>query len=146
MADSKTNLKIVWDGDTKGNGSLNARNLETKIAISESSGGSGEGTGPKELLVSSAASCYTMTLVAILDSRKLPVVGLMMDSEATLSKEEGLKIIHYPHITLSAEATEEQIQTANRAFMLADKGCAIGNMLKKADAQIHIKGKLTVQN
>lgn len=137
-------LKTIWNGNTKGNGSIQANNLEVNIAIPESSGGSGEGTGPKELLVSAAAACYTTTLAAILESRKLPVVELTMDSDVTVSKEEGFKIIHYPHIRVSAGATEEQIKTANKAFILADKGCSIGNMLKKADAQIDIEGKVSV--
>ncbi|AZV59450.1 OsmC family protein [Peribacillus frigoritolerans] len=144
MADLKTNLKTVWYGNTKGNGKIQTNNLETNIAIPEALGGSGEGAEPKGLLVSSAVACYTMTLVAILEARKLPVAGLTMDSEASNSKEEGFKIIHYPHIILSANATEDQIQLANRAIMAADKGCAVGNMLKKADVQIEIKGKVFI--
>ncbi|WP_080848253.1 OsmC family protein [Cytobacillus gottheilii] len=145
MADT-ANLKIVWNGDSKGNGSLKAGNLETNVAIPESLGGSGEGAGPKELLISSAASCFTLTLVAMLEARKLPVSGLTVDSESSLSKEEGLKITHYPHITMSAEATEEQVQAAQRTFVSADKACAVGNLLKAANAQIDIEGKVTVQN
>ena len=146
MANVKKRLYTVWNGNTKGNGNIKTNNFDTKIAISESSGGSGEGTGPKELLVSSAASCYIMTLVSILETRNLPVVDLTMDSDVTVSKEKGFEIIHYPKITLSTDATEEQIQTANRAFVLADKGCAIGKLLKKADVQIDIDGKVSVQS
>ncbi|WP_077596146.1 OsmC family protein [Oceanobacillus kimchii] len=145
MADLKTNLKTVWNGSTKGNGNIEANYLDTKIAIPESSGGSGEGADPKELLVTSAAACYTMTLVAMLEARKLPVDQFTMDSEGTNSKEEGFKVIHYPHITLSANATEKEIRSVNRAFKAADKGCAVGNMLKKADAQIDIVGKVSVE-
>ncbi|MCI2256480.1 OsmC family protein [Domibacillus sp. PGB-M46] len=144
MDSLKTNLKIVWNGNTKGAGRVKAAHLETNIAIPESLGGSGEGTEPKELLVTSAAACYSMTLVAMLETRKLPVAGLTMDSEATNSKEEGFKIIHYPHVILSANATEEQVQSANRTILAADKGCAIGNMLKKADVQIDLEGKVSV--
>ncbi|MGM0924107.1 MAG: OsmC family protein [Bacillota bacterium] len=144
MADSKTNLKTVWYGNTKGNGRIQANDLETNIAIPESFGGSGEGAEPKELLVTSAVACYTMTLVAMFETRKLPVARFTMDSETSNSKEEGFKIIHYPHIILSADATEDQIQSANRAIMAADKGCAVGNMLKKADVQIDIEGKVSI--
>jgi lipoyl-dependent peroxiredoxin len=142
--EAKINLKTVWNGNTKGTGIIKANYLETKIAIPELLGGSGEGTEPKELLVTSAVACYTMTLAAMLETRKLPVAGLTMDSEATNSKEEGFKIIHYPHIILSADATEEQIQSANRAIVAADKGCAVGNMLKKADVQIGVEGKVSL--
>ncbi|MBY7142001.1 OsmC family protein [Virgibacillus sp. NKC19-3] len=145
MADVKTNVKTVWNGDTKGNGSMKANYLNTKIAIPESSGGTGEGTDPKELLVTSAAACYTMTLVAMLEARKLPVDQFTMNSEGTNSREEGFQIIHYPYIILSANATEKDIQSVNRAFTSADKGCAVGNMLKKADVQIDIVGNVSVE-
>ncbi|MFP7159432.1 OsmC family protein [Priestia aryabhattai] len=144
MSDLKTNLKTVWYGNTKGNGRIQVNDLETNIAIPESLGGSGEGAEPKGLLVSSAIACYTMTLVAMLEARKLPVAEFVMDSEASNSKEERFKITHYPHIILSADATEDQIQAANRAIVAADKGCAVGNMLKKADVQIEIKGKVSI--
>ncbi|HZH63113.1 MAG TPA: OsmC family protein [Metabacillus sp.] len=142
MAD--VNLKTVWNGNTKGNGRIQGNGFETKIAIPEPLGGTGEGAEPKGLLVSSAAACYSMTLVAMLEARKLNVTGLTMNSEATNSKEEGFKITHYPVVLLSAESTEEQIESANRTFMAADKACAVGNMLKKADAQIDIVGKVSV--
>lgn len=138
------NLKTVWNGSTKGNGKIQTNNFETDIAIPELLGGSGEGAEPKGLLVSSAAACYSMTLVAMLETRKLNVTGLTMNSEATNSKEEGLTITHYPNIVLSDDATEEQIESANRAIAAADKGCAVGNMLKKADVQINIEGKVSV--
>ncbi|MDQ7863886.1 hypothetical protein RCO48_30890 [Peribacillus frigoritolerans] len=50
-----------------------------------------------------------------------------MNSEASISDNE-FKIIHYPHIVLSAGATEEQIQTAQRATEAADKGCDVGKI------------------
>ncbi|MEX6702002.1 hypothetical protein ABS315_20735 [Peribacillus frigoritolerans] len=62
-----------------------------------------------------------MTLVAMLATRNLPVAGFTIDSEASNSKEEGFKIIHYPHIILSADATEDHIQSANRAILAAEK-------------------------
>ncbi|MEC2074510.1 OsmC family protein [Metabacillus fastidiosus] len=145
MADLKINLKTFWNGNTKGNGGIKANYLETKISIPESLGGSGEGAEPKELLVASAVACYKMNLVAMLETRKLPVARFTMESEATDSKEKGFKIIHYPHIILSADATEEQIQSANRTIMAADKACVIGNMLKKADTQIDVEGKIFVE-
>lgn len=138
------NLKITWTGDIKGRGIIKADNLETHLAIPKSFNGSGEGTDPKELLVSSAASCYITTLVAMLEGRKLPVIELTMDSKATNSKEEGLKIIHSPYVTLSVDVTEEQKQAANRAIAAADKACTVGNILKKADVQIDIEGKVAV--
>ncbi|MDN4493230.1 OsmC family protein [Ureibacillus aquaedulcis] len=138
------NIKTVWNGDVKGNGTIQGSGFETKIEIPVEFGGNGEGAEPKGLLLTSAASCYTMTLVAMIEARKLPVDQYTMDSEISYSKEEGFKIVHHPQMVLAAGATEEQVQLANRAFLAADKACAIGNLLKKADVGIDIEGKVSI--
>lgn len=131
-----TNLQITWNGDTAGKGVIKGDGLDAEIAIPEVSGGSGKGADPKELLVSSAAACYTMTLVAMVQARKLPVTDFSMTSETVDSGNEELKIIHHPHINLSSDASEKDEEAAKRIFMTADKGCAVGNLLKKAGTQI----------
>ena len=140
----KTNLKFEWNGNTKGSGNIQSNDFQTHIAIPVSKGGSGKGTEPKALLVSSAASCFSMTLVAMLEARKLTVNKFTMDSEITRSKEEGFKIKHYPSIVLTSDATDEQVQSVHRAISSADKACAIGNLLKKAEVQIEIEGKVSI--
>ena len=142
MADMKINVNANWDGGVTGNGTLKAEYLDTKIAIPTSLGGSGNGANPKEILVSSVTTCYAATLTFALESRKLPVVELTVNSEANISENE-FKITHYPQIVLSAEATEEQIHSAQRATEAADKGCEVGNLLKKADVKIEIQGKVS---
>lgn len=144
MAEMKTNLNIVWHGGTTGNGTIKAEYLDSKIAIPTSLGGSGDGTDPKELLVSSAATCYITTLAYMLETRKLPAVELTMNSEATIA-DNGFKITHDPQIVLSADATENQIQSAQRAIDGADKGCEVGNLLKKAGVVIEAKGKVSLK-
>lgn len=126
----KTNVNIVWQGGATGNGMLKADYLHTKVAIPTSLGGSGHGADPKELLVSSAATCFIATLTYMLESRKLPVVEHTINSKVMISKD-GFNIIHFPQIILSADATEAQIQSAQRAIDGADKGCEVGNLLKK---------------
>ncbi len=144
MADMKINVNAVWDGGVTGNGILKTENLDTKIAIPTSLGGSGNGANPKEVLVSSVTTCYTATLTFALESRKLPVVELTVNSEANISDNE-FKITHYPQIVLSAEATEEQVQSAQRATEAADRGCEVGNLLKKADVIIEVQGKVSLK-
>ena len=143
MAEMKTNLNIVWQGGATGNGTLKAEYLDTKIAIPKSLGGSGDGTDPKELLVSSATTCYITTLAYMLESRKLPVVELTISSEGTIS-DDGFTITHVPQIVLSADATENQVQSAERAIEGADRGCEVGNLLKNAGVIIEIQGKVTL--
>ncbi|WP_158553372.1 OsmC family protein [Peribacillus saganii] len=71
MANMKVNVNAVWNDGVKGNGTLNANFHETKIAIPASIEGSGDGANPKEVLVSSVTTCYTATLVFVLESKKL---------------------------------------------------------------------------
>lgn len=144
MANMKVNVNAVWNDGVKGNGTLNANFLETKIAIPTSIGGSGDGANPKEVLVSSVTTCYTATLVFLLESRKLPVVALTVDSEANIADKE-FKITHYPHIVLSSDATQEQIESAQRAAEAAEKGCEVGNLLKKADVKIEVQAKVSAK-
>jgi peroxiredoxin-like protein len=144
MAENKTNLDIIWNGGTTGNGTLKGEYLDTKIAIPTSMKGSGDGTDPKELLISSAATCYITTLSYMLETRKLSVVELTMNSEATMS-DNGLKFIHFPQIVLTADATEHQVQSAQRALDGADKACEVGNLLKNAGVIIEIEGEVSLK-
>lgn len=144
MDQSKTILNMEWNGKKGGSGKVEAGYLKTEIAVPKSFGGSGEGTEPKELLVTSAATCFLMTLVGMLEARNLVVESLKMHSEASVSKEEGLKITHYPSIVMPTGATEEEVQSVDRTFAAADRNCDIGNLLKKAGAQIYINGDVSL--
>lgn len=135
-------LKTVWKGSTKGTGTITADKMDTQIAIPTVSGGSGEGANPTELLAASAASCYAMTLIALTAARNLPVKNLTMATDTVNSKDQGLKIVHYPEISMPETATEEEIKFVERAFNTADMGCHVGNLLKRADAEIKIEGKI----
>jgi lipoyl-dependent peroxiredoxin len=140
----KTNVKVIWQDGTKGNGSLKAEVLDTKIAVPTEFGGSGNGASPKEILIASATACYSSVLTSMIESRDLPLVEMTIESKGWTSDNE-FKIIHHPHIVLSKNATEKQIQIAERLFAAADKGCAVGNLLKKADVKIEIQGDLSLQ-
>ena len=145
MAEMKSSVKIVWNDGIAGNGILNADYLKTDVAIPESKGGSGNGANPGELLVSSATACYMATLAVMLETRELPVVKLSVNSEASIT-DKGFHITHHPQIMLSASATEAQVQSAQRAIEGAEKGCDIGNLLKKAGVVIEAKGNASLES
>src|SRR5699024_4446072 len=141
MANDKTTLETVWSGGLKGSGRIKANYLNTNIAMPTSGGGSGEGTDPKELLISSATACYTMTLTSMLDGRKLPVEKVTIDTESTSSEEEGMDILHVTHVTLSADATDNNVQAVHKTIEIANERCEVGNMLRKAGVTIKAEGK-----
>lgn len=144
MDNLKTNVVAVWNGGTMGNGTLKGDHIDTKIAISKSSGGSGDGAEPKELLVSSALTCYIETLAYMLDSRKVPVDAVSINSEATVF-DKGFNIMHYPQIILTADATEEDVLAAQKIIEGADRGCKVGNLLRKAGIKIVVQGNVSTK-
>lgn len=141
---SKTNANVVWRNGVKGDGLLKTEVIDTKIAIPVSSGGSGNGASPMEFLLSSVTACYTGVLVSMIDSRELPVEEVTVNSEVSVNDKE-FKIIHYPRLVLSNSVTEKQLELANRLFVSADKGCAVGNLLKKADVKIEVQGEISTK-
>lgn len=144
MANLKTNAKVIWQDGVKGNGTLKTEFLDSKIAIPTVLGGSGNGAFPKEILVASVTACYTSVLISMIETRELPVEGVSVDSEGLISDDE-FKIIHHPRIVLSEDATEKQIQMANRLLTAADKACIVGNLLKKANVKIEIQGDISTK-
>jgi len=143
MADLKLNLKIDWKEGVKGSGTIKGDELNVGIAVPEGTGGSGNGSNPLELLSSSAIACYSMTLVSIMETRKLPVTEYTMDTEV-ISSDDKISIIHHPKLSLPPNATEKEIEVAHRAFKSADKACSIGNLLKNAGVTIDIDGSVSI--
>lgn len=142
MAD--TIVKADWNGEMTGDGTLKGDHLDIKIAIPESLGGNGNGTEPKELLVSSAATCFIETLTSMLAHRDIPLINHSMNSEIS-STDEGMKIMHYPKIALSADASEKQVQSAHQALEGTDRACPIGNLLKNAGVTVEYEGEVTTK-
>lgn len=138
-----TIVDMTWEGGAKGKGSLKSTFLDTSVAIPKALGGSGEGANPKELLVSSAASCYMLTLAFLVESKKLPVASLEMRSDA-VAGDEGMKITHDISVTLTAEATDAEVETMKRVLQEAEKGCEVGNLLKNAGVIINLESEVIV--
>lgn len=128
----------------KGQGRIEAARLDAPVAIPNELGGTGEGADPKTLLVSSAATCYLMTLVAILQNRRLPVSDLELVSEGSDPKRADFTIGHQIQVNLLPETTQEQIDQASSALHQADKACVIGNILKRADVRINVEGFVSI--
>jgi peroxiredoxin-like protein len=132
MAQHSWYLEANWNGDRLGSGTMNAGNLKSEISVPSALGGPGIGTNPEEMLVGAAATCYLITLAAVLSNRKLPVAELTLKSEIVVENEPAMKvekIIHRPQIVLAADATDEQLDTADKAAHRADKACMISKAL-----------------
>lgn len=134
-----TTLKTIWNGNIKGNGKIKTDNLETNIALPEKSGGTGKGANPKEILTSSAAACYVMTLVSVIETSALAIEQLQMETVINDLKDNEFEIVHCPQLTLSDNATENDFQTANKLFDIAENTCFISNLLQTANVKVYVK-------
>ncbi|EMY1073319.1 OsmC family protein [Salmonella enterica] len=132
-------LRTTWSGSLQGNGKITGDTLDIPIAIPVSYGGCGTGADPKDLLVSSAAACFSMTAIAMLEASKFPVHALDMKTEASDAEDGEFQIVHHLQLTLSEDATAEQVRMVGSIIHSAEKKCSVGNMLRKAGINIGIQ-------
>src|SRR6478736_9665281 len=110
MAKHHFHLQANWPGGRNEVGTIESGQLKTKISIPPEMDGPGVGTNPDEMLLGAAATCYIITLAAIMERSKLDKAGLTMTSEGIVDVTKGVitykKIIHRPEIVLSKGASE----------------------------------------
>ncbi len=122
-------LDANWKGGRNSEGTIASGNLQTAISIPEPMGGPGVGTNPDEMLLGAAATCYIITLAAMLERSHISIDRLTMRSEGYVDVTNNIftyrEIIHRPHIVLSAEATADQLEKADQLAHKAEQSCMI---------------------
>ncbi|AJE49855.1 OsmC family protein [Paenibacillus polymyxa] len=122
-------LKADWNGGRNSDGRIEAGQLRTAISIPAEMGGPGVGTNPDEMLLGAAATCYLITLAAMMERASLPVASLALESEGIVEVTNNIftyrRIVHRPRVLLSVDATESQIEQALRLAEQAETSCMI---------------------
>lgn len=145
MAEHLFHLKADWPGGRNDVGRIDAGNLKTEVSIPPEMEGPGVGTNPDEMLLGAAATCYIITLAAMMERSGLAKEALTMESVGVVDVMNGVitykKIIHKPHIVLKADATERDVSLANKLAEKAEKSCMIsraiqGNVVVELEAEI----------
>lgn len=145
MALHSFHLKADWPGNRNDVGVIESGNLKTQISIPPEMDGPGVGTNPDEMLLGAAATCYIITLAAMMERSKLGKESLTMESEGIVEVENGVitykKIIHRPHIVLSAGAGDKEFKLVQKLAEKAESSCMItrairGNVEIQLDATI----------
>ncbi|MDN4073985.1 OsmC family protein [Fictibacillus terranigra] len=145
MALHSFHLKASWPGLRNDVGEMETGNLKTKISIPPEMDGPGVGTNPDELLLGAAATCYIITLAAMMERSKLQKENLTMESEGIVDVTKGVitykKIIHRPVIALKSDATEADKQLAKKLAEKAETSCMItraiqGNVMVELEASV----------
>ncbi|MCA1056685.1 OsmC family protein [Rossellomorea aquimaris] len=148
MAQHSFHIKTNWPGLRNDVGTLESGTLSSKISIPPEMDGPGIGTNPDEMLLGAAATCYIITLAAMLERSNIQKESLSMESEGIVEVEKGIitykKIIHRPTLVLSKECTEKEMSKARRLAVKAEQSCMItraikGNVEVELEETIHIE-------
>src|SRR5699024_3414161 len=134
MAEHEFRLRASWPGGRNSEGVIEAGNLKTKISMPPEMDGPGIGTNPDEMLLGAAATCYVITLAAMIERASLPLNEISLTSEGIVDVTYGVstyeKIIHRPHIVLNITATDNNYNKLSEIIEKADKSCMISRALK----------------
>ncbi|WP_456274543.1 OsmC family protein [Bacillus sp. AK031] len=134
MAEHHFHLKANWPGLRNDIGDIETENMKTAISIPKEMDGPGIGTNPDEMLLGAAATCFIITLAAMMERSGLEKNDLTLESEGIVDVTKGVitykKIIHRPRITLKKEATEKDVSLAARLAEKAESSCMITRAIK----------------
>lgn len=147
MAEHHFYLKANWPGLRNDIGEIEAGNLKTKISIPPEMDGPGAGTNPDEMLLGAAATCYIITLAAMMERSGLDKESLTMDSEAIVDVTNGIftykKIIHRPRIVLKSNALEKEAALAEKLARKAETSCMISRAIQ-GNVELELQAKVEI--
>jgi peroxiredoxin-like protein len=145
MALHSFHLTANWPGLRNDVGTIETANLHTKISIPPEMDGPGIGTNPDEMLLGAAATCYIITLAAMLERSKINKESLTMTSEGVVDISNGVitykKIIHRPHLILHSE---KDMVLAQKLARKAECSCMISRALT-GNVEIELEENIEVK-
>ncbi|MFC0525089.1 OsmC family protein [Pontibacillus salicampi] len=134
MAKHSFHLNADWPGGRNSVGSIDAGQLKTKISIPQEMDGPGIGTNPDEMLLGAAATCYVITLAAMMERAELPLHEMGHTSEGIVDVTNGVisyeEIIHRPTVTLQSGATAAHMEKLEKLVEKAEKSCMISRAIQ----------------
>lgn len=132
MAEHRFTLQTNWQGGRNDVGTLEAEHLKTVISVPPEMDGPGVGTNPDEMLLGAAATCYIISLAAMLEIAKIKA-KLSMESDGIVHVVNGVftyqQIIHKLSIHLD-EDNDKHRRMAERLAHKAERTCMISKALK----------------
>ncbi|WP_040205382.1 OsmC family protein [Neobacillus jeddahensis] len=147
MAEHHFHLQANWPGLRNDVGEIAVGQLQTKISIPPEMDGPGVGTNPDEMLLGAAATCYIITLAAMMERSGLDKEDLTMESEGIVDVTNGVftykKIIHRPHVVLKADATEKELELVRKLAKKAETSCMISRAIQ-GNVEIELEAKVEI--
>jgi peroxiredoxin-like protein len=129
-------VSLEWSGGREGHGAAVAEHSGAtfNLAVPAEFQGAGGGTNPEELLTTAITACYSMTFAIIAANRKLPMTAVDVTATGVVEQNGASfvyrSIIVRPAITLTADATDEQLAAAEDMAHKADSYCIITNAVR----------------
>ena len=149
MALHSFQLKADWPGLRNDVGDIEVGNLKTRISIPPEMDGPGIGTNPDEMLLGAAATCYIITLAAMMERSKLEKQSLTMESEGIVEVEKGVitykRIIHKPQVVLKADASDKDMALAQKLAEKAESSCMITRAIQ-GNVEIELQADIRTGN
>ena len=147
MTEHLFHLTANWPGLRNDVGTIDAGNLKTEVSIPLEMEGPGIGTNSDEMLLGAAATCYIITLAAIMERSNLEKEALTMESVGVVDVTNGVitykKIIHKPLILLKVNATERDKSLALRLAEKAETSCMISRAIQ-GNVQVELEATIIV--
>ncbi|OCS85625.1 OsmC family protein [Caryophanon tenue] len=133
MAIHDFHLQAVWTGGRNDVGTISAGNLVTQVSIPPEMDGPGIGTNPDEMLLGAAATCYLITLAAMLERSNVDAT-ISLASDAQVDVTNGVftykSIAHQPTITVTQPLDEALFKKVDRLAHKAEQTCMISKALR----------------
>ncbi|WP_210607822.1 OsmC family protein [Priestia flexa] len=144
MAKHHFHLNANWPGGRNEVGKIHSGQLKTQISIPPEMDGPGIGTNPDEMLLGAAATCYIITLAAMLERSGIVQAALTMNSEAVVDVTKGVftyeKIIHRPQVVLNSKDMEKK-SLVQRLMEKAETSCMISRAIQ-GNVKIELEGTI----
>jgi len=131
MSEHRFILTAEWSGGLHGTGEIRTSSVMSPISVPAGLGGPGLGTNPEDLLLGAAATCYLITLGAIL--HKQGIEQLELTSEIVVDTAPVMKVkqlIHRPRIQAGANVSETQLDKIRKAANRAELTCMISKAMR----------------
>lgn len=126
-------MNLDWDGGRNDVGTLEAERLKTQISIPPEMDGPGVGTNPDEMLLGAAATCYIITLAAMLGRSDLSHRGIDLAAEGIVDVTEGVftyETIRYETtIRVPETMSDRDLTRVERIAVKAKENCMISRAL-----------------
>jgi len=137
-------LKGEWSGGRNSVGHIESSGITSKLSAPANLDGPGVGTNPEELLLSSAAGCYMITLASLLTNRSIPYIRIELESEAFVENDKGLRfdrIEHRPTVVVEGQVDVEKVKSLT---LHAEHACMVSSALR-GNVEVTVKPTVLVQ-